>query len=53
MFGGRRSMALIFEADINDSDGLKEDESRLQEEMDIGGDDEEQFDGAAARWRLR
>ena len=45
-------MALTFAADLSDSDGLKEDESRLQDEIDIGGDVDEQLDATAARWRL-
>ncbi len=52
MLGGKRSMALTFAADLSDSDGLKEDESRLQDEIDIGGDVDEQLDATAARWRL-
>lgn len=51
MFGGSKSTALTFEADLSDSDGLSEDDSSLlQDDMDWGGDDEE-FETMAVRWR--
>ena len=41
MFGGNSSMAFTLAADRSDSDGLNGDDSRLHDEMESGGDDDE------------